>query len=38
MTHNEKPWKNARAGLGLTEHGSNMISDEDILEEYGKKK
>lgn len=38
LTHNESPWKNARAGLPPTEHSENKLSDEDILAQYGKTK
>ncbi|MFA6305678.1 MAG: type II toxin-antitoxin system antitoxin SocA domain-containing protein [Candidatus Gracilibacteria bacterium] len=37
MTHNEKPWKRARQELPPTAHSTTEISDEDIIEEYGKR-
>lgn len=36
MTHSETPWIKARNGLMPHESSQNIISDEDILECYGK--
>ena len=36
MTHSESPWINARKGLESNEHSNNIISDEDIMNCYGK--
>ena len=36
MTHSEIPWKRARNGLKPHEFSQNIISDEDIMECYGK--
>lgn len=38
LTHNELPWKNARAGLAATEISDTQISDDDILKQYDKEK
>jgi uncharacterized phage-associated protein len=34
LTHMEKPWQSARAGLASGERGANTISKESILEYY----
>lgn len=36
MTHSETPWIKARNGLKPHEFSQNIISDEDILECYGR--
>lgn len=36
MTHSETPWIKARNGLKPYEFSQNLISDEDIIECYGK--
>ncbi|MBU0580866.1 MAG: DUF4065 domain-containing protein [Candidatus Margulisbacteria bacterium] len=38
ITHNEKPWKNARKGLDATQPSKNPLLDKDILEEYEQKR
>lgn len=35
LTHKEKPWLNARKGLGEAERGENVISHEALAEYYG---
>jgi uncharacterized phage-associated protein len=37
-THNEKPWLNARKGLGPNDQSGRAIADSDILEEYSNRK
>jgi len=34
MTHNEKPWLNAREGIGKYQFSNKIINDEDIIEYY----
>jgi uncharacterized phage-associated protein len=34
LTHNEAPWKNAREGLGIGEHGQNEITHAAMVEYY----
>lgn len=34
-THAEKPWREAREGLSVTEHSNKPISDTTIIEQYG---
>jgi uncharacterized phage-associated protein len=34
LTHNEKPWIDARAGLGLNERGDSEITPESMAEFY----
>lgn len=34
LTHNEKPWRNARQGLKVNESSEIEIRDKDIIEEY----
>ncbi|MDP3992690.1 MAG: DUF4065 domain-containing protein [bacterium] len=34
LTHNEKPWLNARKGLAADEKSNNVIKDEDIVAQY----
>ncbi|MDP9356561.1 MAG: DUF4065 domain-containing protein [Chloroflexota bacterium] len=33
-THSERPWREARQGLGVTERGEVPIADEDIIKEF----
>lgn len=37
ITHNDLGWLNARKGLGVVDPSNNEISDEDIINFYGKK-
>jgi uncharacterized phage-associated protein len=34
LTHDEKPWQEARRGLGDTERSARPIRDSDVIEEY----
>ena len=34
MTHNEDPWRNARRGIAIDEHSTNVISKKDMQEYY----
>lgn len=36
MTHNEDPWKNARAGLNKFDQSNKVISLDSMLEYYGR--
>jgi len=36
LTHNEKPWKEARKGLLPTQKSNNKIEDKDILSQFKK--
>jgi len=36
LTHNEKPWKEARKGLLPTQKSNNLIEDENILSQFKK--
>lgn len=35
LTHSETPWLEARKGLSHTEPSNNVISDKDIIKQYG---
>lgn len=34
MTHHEKPWVEARRGLGPTEHSARWLDDDDIVSQF----